>query len=867
MHTLPRCALSVSVVALSIVGPVLGQKPFEGAARKSAHRVDLYPVSRDFGPNRPPELTIEIAQTTFTWYSPIRFRVTVNDRDGDPLSVRLLHPPAGLVFDPLLNEQGPRQIPVRWDLPAIGRTALVFEATDGETTVREQIVLEVEDALLDSRLGDVTGDGIPDLVASSKSVDRPGTVPAVDDVGAIYVFPGVAGGMPSTAPVATLWAAQGVAQDYVRDFRLGDVNGDGILDIVAISRDVDIGFRNTGAAYVWLGGGSLTGDVVSAARLLLPGARQFDQLGFVDAGNGLHLVDLTGDGTLDIVTGGYLVDFDGTADVGGIFMWKGGAFAGDMAPTASLIVPGAQAGDELTRTSGQGIVFGDVTGDGRLDVLAGSTRAGTGGQAYVWAGAADMHGAVAPHATLSVSTASAGDQLGKIWVGTAPHHGNGLRMLDIDEDGVLDVMAVGSWADVGGNVDSGAIYLWQGGASLSGTLDPTVTLHEPTATLLGTCTSQNAILCGDVTGDGKLDLVVGAANSNVSRGELFVFEPDFGTPGMLAWTARLQVPGAVAFDSLLDTDRSQALQLVDLTGDGVLDILAAAQFADVGGVVDAGAVYTWAGGAGLTGGPLPPYGTLVDPAAGSYVELGSIGRQGYHAIDVTGDGLLDVVSGTEEAVHCWKSGPGFGTNPPVTLRSTTTGSPDELENGVHFADLDSDGEPDVVASAPSAVVDGVSNAGAVYVWSNVAALSGVNAPTAALTLASPVSNGRIAFYGIVVENVTGDGELDIVVDAPFVGNGAILVFEGGSISGDVNESATLTSTNTTAQPGAFWTTSRFVDLDGDATLDLLHGDNRITGAAQGSGGFFVFRGGFIGPTTETSTLINPSALPGDALGT
>ena len=45
-------------------------------------------------------------------------------------------------------------------------------------------------------------------------------------------------------------------------------------------------------------------------------------------------------------------------------------------------------------------------------------------------------------------------------------------------------------------------------------------------------------------------------------------------------------------------------QCCDVTGDGTLDIVAATQWADIGGTLDTGAMYVWVGGgAALTGAP------------------------------------------------------------------------------------------------------------------------------------------------------------------------------------------------------------------------------------------------------------------------
>ncbi|MHC5021258.1 MAG: hypothetical protein ACYTGX_14330, partial [Planctomycetota bacterium] len=91
------------------------------------------------------------------------------------------------------------------------------------------------------------------------------------------------------------------------------------------------------------------------------------------------------------------------------------------------------------------------------------------GAIYVWAGGTGLTGAVAPTATLTVTGAVASDRLGN-----AP--AQGIQCCDVTGDGVLDVVAGAQFADVGGTVDTGAIYVWAGGTGLTGAVAPTATL-------------------------------------------------------------------------------------------------------------------------------------------------------------------------------------------------------------------------------------------------------------------------------------------------------------------------------------------------------------------------------------------------------
>ncbi|QCI80546.1 hypothetical protein E6W36_08935 [Hankyongella ginsenosidimutans] len=106
-----------------------------------------------------------------------------------------------------------------------------------------------------SNAGDVNGDGIDDLIVGATGNDAGGT-----DAGAAYVVYGRSGGR-SNLDLSTLTAADGfrIIGDAAGDragysvSNAGDVNGDGIDDLIVGSPYINAdGFR-AGAAYVIYG--------------------------------------------------------------------------------------------------------------------------------------------------------------------------------------------------------------------------------------------------------------------------------------------------------------------------------------------------------------------------------------------------------------------------------------------------------------------------------------------------------------------------------------------------------------------------------------------------------------------------------------
>jgi hypothetical protein len=177
-------------------------------------------------------------------------------------------------------------------------------------------------------LGDLDGDG--DLDALTGGWDEPGTVWLNDGAGSFST------------------SGQISDHDNIRDVALGDVDGDGDLDVCLTMLGLQSG-------WLWYNAGGVQGGT--------PGT-------FVDSGQslsnfyvgGIALGDLDGDGDLDAFVG---VDTGGTVENGsGNMVWlnSGGIQGG---------TPGVftDSGLRLGEASSQGVVLGDLDGDGDLDAL------------------------------------------------------------------------------------------------------------------------------------------------------------------------------------------------------------------------------------------------------------------------------------------------------------------------------------------------------------------------------------------------------------------------------------------------------------------------------------------------------------------
>ncbi len=563
------------------------------------------------------------------------------------------------------------------------------------------------------------------------------------------------------------------------------------------------------------------------------------------------------------------------------------------------------------------IQIGDVTGDGVLDTVAGAQYGGgtQAGRVLVWNGVPTPSGV--PDATLAIPGAKPYDQLGIAW------KGQGIQLADVTGDGVLDIVVGTYLADVAGVSNAGAIYVWQGGAPLTGTPAPLATLTISGATTSDTLTKRSGqgIQLADVSGDGLIDIVSGSIAVTISgvrsAGALYVWRGGPTLSGTPAPFATLTAPTAVADDGL----GMSVTQLVDVTGDSVLDVIAGSNYIDVNGVVDAGAIYVWKGGASLQGTPAPRATLTIAGAAttsmlgytGDAYDLVSLLYPGTvgQIVDVTGDGIADLVVNTiwataggasaAGAIYIWRGGGALtGAPTPIATLSVPGGqASDQLGlidiggvsgRGVILDDVTGDGRVDVIAAASDANVGGVIDAGAVYVWDG-AALTGTPPPLATLTIAGAVAYDWLSDahgQGVLVDDVTGDGVRDLVVGSRFadlaglVDVGAIYVWSGGaSLVGTPAPLATLSVPGAQANDalgstggGIFFIKAgvsiQLADVTGDDYIDVVAGTivADVLPGKSDVGAVYVWAGGplLTGSLAPRAELYAPNGNTNDILG-
>ena len=150
---------------------------------------------------------------------------------------------------------------------------------------------------------------------------------------------------------------------------IGDLNSDGIDDLVVNARSADVGdFENAGETYVVFGPvENLEGELKLLADVTLQG----DSFKDSDAESSVAVGDLDGDGANELVVGSMSSDAGGNRGAGKVFILKGplqpGIFA--LQDAAQIVIEGENTID----TFGSGVGVGDVNGDGVQDLALGAS--------------------------------------------------------------------------------------------------------------------------------------------------------------------------------------------------------------------------------------------------------------------------------------------------------------------------------------------------------------------------------------------------------------------------------------------------------------------------------------------------------------
>jgi hypothetical protein len=337
-------------------------------------------------------------------------------------------------------------------------------------------------------IGDVSCDGVPDLIVSAAGGPPPW------GEGAVLAWFGPLAGASLSLTNADINLTGDDPYDGIgRSLEVGwDLTGDGCGDLVIGAPYVDAAAQlDAGAVYVVAGGGPRTGRVGAASAAILRGGAFYGQLGYSVA-----VGELDGDDVADLVIGEFGTNYGAAWAVAGNALSPG--LVSDVAAVGaaySLPVPGGSVGASVDVV--------DLDGDGLGELIVGAPTVGgppaPGGALCVASPGSIVAGGVWD---LRDWGGCALGPSGVLLYGSAVACVAGLR-----GPGSRDVVGVG-FVPVGGGVNSARPTLWDvsGGLPTPGTpwapSGPGIDPVSGATMLLGVAAGP------DVDGDGRAELAV-----------------------------------------------------------------------------------------------------------------------------------------------------------------------------------------------------------------------------------------------------------------------------------------------------------------------------------------------------------------------